>query len=364
MYLPPGAVARVKWARRGKPLGSRLSQGLWYIWAFICVQFLDPNVFPVQVFVALKSPTISINKAEGDHVHGGILSCLESWKGNRTEKEVKAMLQATWDAVRISPERGWRLMRAPARCKLGKPSVCLHPSLLAIWALSPLLLTSFTAEQAATRQLESLAGFRGSVPMPRLLMTSQTLMVLAHSNVALSSSFWLMPAPVSTFRSQVLRRILSSVRREARIQIPALDSFGPSASLVSSLNPSFLMHVWVLWVYRYEYYIHRALRSIPCWRVCIWNLLWAFSLEAAPPVRVSTWGAVPDCQRLSNPDPFLKNYSSWTLWHTAVTKVAGTTQQFPAHPAAQLPYCFPVSPALVSFHLERTSPPPHTRSES
>lgn len=52
--------------------------------------------------------------------------------------------------------------------------------------LSSLFLSSFTAEQAATRQLESLAGFWDSVPTPRLLTTEQTWMVLAHSNVALS----------------------------------------------------------------------------------------------------------------------------------------------------------------------------------
>lgn len=67
----------------------------------------------------------------------------------------------------------------------GEPSACVWPQPAATEVLSPLSLTSFT-EQAATRQLERLAGFRESVPMPRLPTAEATLAVPAHGDVALS----------------------------------------------------------------------------------------------------------------------------------------------------------------------------------
>lgn len=67
----------------------------------------------------------------------------------------------------------------------GEPSACVWPQPAATEVLSPLSLTSFT-EQAATRQLERLAGFRESVPMPRLPTAEATLAVPAPGDVALS----------------------------------------------------------------------------------------------------------------------------------------------------------------------------------
>lgn len=88
-------MARVRRDCVGKPLGKRWSQGSWYVCTLVCIQLRGPNLFAGQVFVAPKLPTIGIDKTKGDHVRGDILSCLGQWQGQRTERQVKAVLQAT-----------------------------------------------------------------------------------------------------------------------------------------------------------------------------------------------------------------------------------------------------------------------------
>lgn len=89
--------------------------------------------------------------------------------------------------------------------------------------LFSLSLLSLPPGWPATRQLESLAGFQESVPTPRLLMTLQTLVVLAHSvNVALSS-----PRLMDAFRFQAVRRHWTLGIRSPKPESQALRGSGP-----------------------------------------------------------------------------------------------------------------------------------------
>lgn len=57
---------------------------------FICIRLHDPNLFTVQVFVALKLPTIRINKAKGDM---SVRGSLAAWKDGRDREQSRKYKQ-------------------------------------------------------------------------------------------------------------------------------------------------------------------------------------------------------------------------------------------------------------------------------